>query len=163
MRLHASRLRWPEWLIGAGGVVLLGAMLLMPWYQLTLTSGPPGPQYLVAQQVDGWHGLTGARWLLLITILLALSAAFFQAQRRAPAVPVTLCLLASIFAGLAVLWLFVRVAIDPPAGREIGGWIGLLAAAAIAYGGFASVRLEGIEPVDGPLDIPKLNPAEAAR
>jgi hypothetical protein len=154
MGFRASRVRWPEWVIGAGGVVLLAAMLLMPWYTLTLISGPPGPKFSVANQVDGWHGLPGVHWLLLVTVALALAGILFQAQRHAPAVPVTLCLLASIFGGLTALWLIVRVPIAPPGGREIGGWIGLLGAAAIAYGGFRSVRLEGINPADGPAEIP---------
>ena len=162
MGLRASRLRWPEWVIGAGGVVLLAAMLLLPWYTLTLASHPPGPIYLIPQQVDGWNGLRHARWLVLLTVLAALAAAFFQAQRRAPALPVTLCLLASILGGLTTIWLIVRVLIDPPGGRGIGGWIGLLGAAAIAYGGFASVRKEGIARVDAPTEIPTVDLAGRA-
>ena len=157
MGLRASRLRWPEWLIGAGGVVLLGAMLLAPWYQLTAASAPPGPTYYVSENVDGWNGLSHARWLLLVTILIALGTAFFQAQRRAPALPVTLSLLAGMIAGLTTVWLIVRVIIAPAGGREIGGWIGLLATALIAYAGLASIRLEGIDPVDGPGEIPTVN------
>jgi hypothetical protein len=154
MGLRAVRLRWPEWLIGAGGLALLGSMLLLAWYQLTLTSGPPGPRYHVSQQVDGWNGLAHAHWLLLVTILMALAAAFFQAQRRAPALPVTLCLLVSLIAAITTAWLVVRVIVDPPGGREIGGWIGLLACATVAYGGLASMRLEGIHPADAPTEIP---------
>ncbi|HLY48623.1 MAG TPA: hypothetical protein VKR21_05450 [Solirubrobacteraceae bacterium] len=159
MHLRASRLRWPEWLIGAGGVVLLGAMLLLPWYQQTLVSGPGGPSYFAAQKVDGWNGLAHARWLVLAAVVLALAAAFFQAERRAPAVPVALCLLASVLGAVASVWLIVRVLISPPGGREIGGWIGLLASAVIAYAGFASLRLEGIAQVDGPAEIPTVSPA----
>ncbi len=160
MGLRASRLRWPEWLIGAGGIVLLGSMLLLSWYQVTLASTPPGPVYYVAEKVDGWNGLSHAHWLLLLTILMALSAAFFQAQRRAPALPVTLSLLASIVAGLTTVWLIVRVIIAPAGGREIGAWIGLLATAVIAYAGLASVRLEGIAPADGPGEVPTVNLAD---
>lgn len=156
MRLRSARLRWPEWLIGAGGVLLLAAMLLLPWYQLTLTSGGAGPKYFVPQQVDGWHGLAAGHWVLLATVVLALAAAFFQAQRRAPAVPLTVALLASLLGGVSVIWLVVRVIIDPPGGRGIGGWIGLIAAAAVTYGGYASLRLEGINPADAPVEIPTI-------
>jgi hypothetical protein len=156
MRLRATRLRWPEWLTGAGGLVLLGAMLLLPWYQVTLASGPGGPTYYVAEKLDGWNGLSHARWLLVLTVLLALAVGFFQAQRRAPALPATLSMLASVLAAFTTLWLVVRVVIAPAGGREIGGWVGLLAAAAIAYGGFSSVRLEGIDAADGPGEIPTI-------
>ena len=152
-------MRWPEWLVGLGGVALLGTMLLLPWYQLTLVSGPGGPSYFAAQKVDGWNGLAHAHWLVLATVVLALAAALFQAERRAPAVPVALSLLASVLAGLTTVWLIIRVLISPPGGREIGGWLGLLASALIAYAGYASVRLEGIQDVDGPPEIPTVNPA----
>jgi hypothetical protein len=111
----------------------------------------------VSQVLDGWNGLHHAHWLLLATILMALAAAFFQAQRRAPALPLTLSLLASLLGGASTLWLIVRVLANPPGGREIGGWIGLVAAGAIAYGGFASVRMEGIDAADGPAEIPTIS------
>jgi hypothetical protein len=154
MGLRASRLRWPEWTIGAGGLVLLAAMLLLPWYQVTRSSPPPPPIYYVTDQIDGWHGLTVGHWLFLITALVALATALFQAQRRAPAIPVTLTAFATILGGVSVLWLIARVLIDPPGGRGIGGWIGLLGAAAITYGGIASLRLEGIARADAPPEIP---------
>jgi hypothetical protein len=156
MRFVSARLRWPEWLVGAGAVVLLAAMLLLPWYQLTQASGGTGPKHHITRSVDGWHGLGHAHWLLLVTILLGLSVVFVQARRRAPAVPVTLCLFASVFGGLSALWLIYRVVIDPAGGRQIGGWVGLIAACAIAYGGFESLRQEGIAPSDAPAEIPTI-------
>ncbi len=160
MGSRASRLRWPEWLIGAAGVVLLGSMLLLSWYQITPSSAPSGPVYYVSEKLDGWNGLSHAHWLLLLTILTAISTALFQAQRRAPALPVTLSVLASIVAGLTTIWLIVRVIIAPAGGRLIGAWIGLLATALIAYAGLASMRLEGIAPGDGPGEVPKVNLAD---
>jgi hypothetical protein len=156
MRFVISRLRWPEWVIGAGALLLLAAMLLLPWYELTQASGGAGPKYYITVSVDGWNGLHNARWLLLVTSLLGLAAFVTQATRRAPAVPVTLCLFASLLGGLSGLWLIYRVLINPPGGREIGGWIGLIAACAIAYGGFESLRMEGIAPSDAPAEIPTI-------
>jgi hypothetical protein len=151
MGFDASRIRWPEWVVGVAGAALAASMLLLPWFSV---AGPPGPQPGAAYEVDGWDGLQHGRWLLLVTIVLALASLIAQATRRAPAVPVTLAVLASWSGGLSVAWLIYRVIIDPPGGREVGGWIGLIAAAAIAYGGYRSVRLEGIADRDGPHDIP---------
>ena len=143
--------------MGIGALVLLGSMLLLPWYSLTSVSAPPGPQYFIKTSVDGWHGLRHAHWLLLVTILVAFALVFFQATRRAPAVPVTLSLVAGVLGGLTVLWLIYRVLISPPGGsRELGGFIGLLGGLAIAYGGYASLRLEGIASADGPSAIPTI-------
>src|ERR1700761_936514 len=162
MRLRASRLRWPEWVTAAGGIVLLAAVLLMPWYTFTGSSHPPGPIFLIPQQVDGWNGLHTSHWLLLLTAVVALAAAFLQAQRRAPALPVNACVLASILGGVSTIWLIIRVLIAPPGGRGIGGWIGLLGAAAIAYGGYASVRKEGIARGEAPTEIPTIDLAGQA-
>lgn len=138
--MKASRLRWPEWLIGAGSAVLLASMLLLPWY---------------AHSVDGWNGLRHSRWLIVVTVAFGLAAGLVQAGRRAPAVPVTMTMLAGALGGLTVLWLIYRVLISPPgASRMVGGFIGLAASAAIAYGGWRSMRLDGISEADGPGEIP---------
>jgi hypothetical protein len=162
MGLRASRLRWPEWLVGAGGLLLLIAMFLMPWYTITLKSHPPGPIALIPQPIDGWHGLQVGHWFLLLAGLLALAATFFQAQRRAPALPVTLTVIATIFGGISVIWLIIRVLIVAPGGRGMGGWVALLGAAAITYGGLKSMRREGIAPEDGPAAIPQIDLSTAA-
>lgn len=155
MSFDASRIRWPEWVVGVGGALLLASMLLLPWFALATYSGPPGPPVPGApNKVDGWNGLTHGRWLVILAVLLALAAIISQARRRAPALPVTLVLLASWIGGLTFLYLIYRVIISPPGGREPGGWIGLIAAGAVAYGGYRSVRMEGIAAQDAPLDIP---------
>jgi hypothetical protein len=155
MRFDRTRLRRPELIVGIGGLALLGSMLLLPWYSLRSVSGPPAPLYLIKISVDGWNGLRDAHWLLLVTILVAFGLVFFQAARRAPAIPVVFSMLTAVLGGLTVVWLIYRVLIGPPGGgREIGGFIGLLAALAITYGGYASLRLEGIAPADGPGAIP---------
>lgn len=160
LRLEWSRLRWPEWVVGSGGLVLLVALLLMPWYTLILVSGPPGPRYFTTRSVDGWHGLTHARWLALLTVLAALAVVIFQARERAPAIPIAITVIAVPLAGVTLVWLIVRVLISPPGGREIGGWIGLLATAAVAYGGYRSIRLEGIAERDAPVEIPTVTVGE---
>src|ERR1700732_5314841 len=102
-------------------------MLLLPWYSVTSVSGPSGARYFVKRSVDGWNGLSHARWLLLLTIVVAFALVVFQATRRAPAVPVSFSLLAAALGGLTTLWLIYRVLISPPGGsRDVGGIIGLL-------------------------------------
>jgi uncharacterized membrane protein len=140
MQLQLKRLRWPEWVVGVGGLVLLASMVLLPWYK---------------RSVDGWDGLRHAHWLVLLTVLLALALYLFQAGRRAPAIPVTLSVFAAIGGGLASVWLIYRVLISPPGGSsEVGAFVGLLSALAIVYGGYASMRMEGIAASDAPAEIP---------
>lgn len=154
LRLRFSRLRWPEWLIGVGGLLLLASLLLMPWYTLILVSPPPGPRYFSTRSVDGWNGLTHARWPALVAVLVALAVVFFQARERAPALPVALTVIVVPLAALTFVWLVIKFLIAPPGGRSIGGWIGLVGSATIAYAGWRSMRLEGIAPADAPAEIP---------
>jgi branched-subunit amino acid ABC-type transport system permease component len=145
MSFDLSRLRRGEWVVGAGSVVLLVSMLLLPWYGGSDT-------------VDGWNGLTSFRWLAVVTLVLAGALLFLTATRSAPAVPVTISVVVAIFGAICAVWLIYRVAIDPVAGRKLGGWVALAGAAAIAYGGTSSVRREGISPKDAPAVIPTVDP-----
>jgi hypothetical protein len=152
MRFDWARIRSPEYVVGASSVVLLASMLLLPWYHLPSPTG--------THRVDGWNGLSHARWLLLVTVIVGLAAFLLQAAKRAPAVPVTMFMFAGFLGAGSAIWLIVRVLIDPPGGsRMVGGFIGLLAACGIAYGGYASIRAEGIAPGDAPRDIPKVDPS----
>lgn len=163
MHLRFSRLRWPEWVVGAGGLMLLGSMLLLPWYQQTRSTPGPPPKYFITVSVDGWHGANYARWLMLVTVLAAFAVVFFQARQRAPALPVAATVVAVPLAAATVVWLIVRVWIAPHGGREIGGWIGLLGAAAIVYGGYKSMVMEGIAPSDAPAEIPTVDLSQGER
>ena|SRR5436305_472344 len=138
MSFDLSRLRRGEWTVGAGAVVLLASMLLLPWYGDSRT-------------IDGWNALTHFRWLLVLTLLFAGALLFFSATRRAPAIPVTLSLFVAVLGAVCAAWLLYRVAIDPVAGRKVGGWVGLAGAAAIGYGGWSATRRTGIAQSDAPV------------
>lgn len=162
--LRAYRVRWPEWVAGLSAVVLLVAMLLFTWFSFPpRASGGPGPKYyVVGNSEDGWHGLSHAHWLLLVTIVAAFGLVLFQAARPAPPIPVTFSLLVMVLGGLSTVWLLVRVVFDPPAGRNFGGWLALVSAAVLTWAGYQSVRMEGIAPQDTPQDIPTVTLDELA-
>jgi drug/metabolite transporter (DMT)-like permease len=145
MSFDLSRLRRGEWTVGAGSVVLLASMLFLPWYGDSRT-------------IDGWNALNHFRWLVVVTLIASGALLFFAATRRAPAVPVTVSLFVSVLGAACTAWLLYRVAIDPVAGRKLGGWVGLAGAAAITYGGFSATRREGIAPQDAPAEIPTVEP-----
>jgi hypothetical protein len=131
-------------------VVLLASMLSLPWY-----GG--------SQTIDGWVGLRHFRWLAVVTLVLAVALLLFQATQPAPAIPVALSVFVAIFGALTSAWLILRVGIDPPSGRKLGGWVGLAGALAIMYGGCASLRREGISPKDEPAVIPTVDPSPESR
>jgi hypothetical protein len=159
MDVDPSRLRRGEWLAGVGGVLLLVFMFLLPWY------GPSGSADAAAgtspgsTSLNAWHSLTTVRWLMLLTILAVLSLVFFQATRRAPALPVSLSVITTVLGGLTVLALIYRLLINVPGSdsgldARTGAFLGLVSACAIAIGAFASLREEGLSPRDAPTTIP---------
>lgn len=164
LQFERARLRWPEWVVAASALVLLIVMFVMSWYSVALPYIPPGPRYYAQPvTVDGWHGVSHLRWLLLVTIIVAFALFLLQATRRAPALPVTFSLLATLLGGLSVIWLFVRVIIDPPGGRCAGGWVALVAAIVLTWGAWRSLRMEGILGTDAPAHIPTVAPPEQER
>jgi hypothetical protein len=147
-------------------------MLGLSWFTITQASGgtrattpasaaggqPLHPEVALTQySINGWRGLAHAHWLLLVTIILALALLVIQATHRAPPMPVTVSLLVMFLAGLSAIWLIVRVLIDPPGGRDAGGWLALICTLFLTWSAYKSVRMEGIAPEDEPADIPTVH------
>jgi hypothetical protein len=169
MGFKTSRVRWPEWAVATSALALLLIMLGPSWFTLSQQSGgtrATTPASAGAGQaihptiatinysINGWRGLVHAHWLLLITILLGFALLVAQATRRAPGVPVSIAVFVTILAGASAIWLFVRVAIDPPGGRNLGGWLALICSTALTGSAWKSLRTEGIAPEDERHDIP---------
>ena len=53
--------------------------------------------------------------------------------------------------------------IDPLADEQVGAYLGLLSALVLAYGGYESLRQEGIATRDAPADIPVIRPGGETR
>jgi hypothetical protein len=159
MGFERSRLRSGEVIAGVAAVVLLLSVFLLPWYGLTGAIAPVAARLGVSTSVNGWQSLTSLRWLMLVTILAALALVYLQGTRRSPALPASFSLLVMLLGGFTALALIYRVLINVPGNnavvdQKIGGFIGLISGCAIAYGGYRSLREEGIAPHDEPEDIP---------
>jgi hypothetical protein len=138
MELVPSRLRRGELTAAAAALVLLVLMLVLRCYGSRTT----------------WETLTGWRWLGLVTVLTAFALAYFQAARRAPALPAVLSTVLTVLSLLSALWLAVDVALVQPAHERFSSVLCLLAAGGLFYGALRSLREEGISPRDQPRDIP---------
>jgi hypothetical protein len=147
MDLDPGRLRRGELLAGTGAVLLLVFLLAGKWY------GRGGGAH------TGWEALTSLRWLLLVTIAAALALVAAQVARRSPAIPVTLSMIVTVLGLITVLALIYRVLINAPAHEQAGAFLGLLFAIGLAYGGYLSLREEGIARRDAPREIPIVRPS----
>ncbi len=142
MDFDPSRLRRGELLAAAGAVLLLVFMLAGKW----------------AGSRSGFQALVSLRWLVAVTIAAALGLVVVQVTRRAPAVPVTMSLIVTVLGIITVLALIYRVLLNPPAQQHAAAYLGLVSAIGLAYGGYLSMREEGIARRDAPRDIPVVRP-----
>jgi hypothetical protein len=167
MRPRASRLALGDYLLGAGGSVLLVSLFGLPWYQAP--SQIRGALLLMGQglrhtgfQTFMWTGL-----LCVLVGVLALAEVWLQLSRRSPAVPVVTAIVLAPLSVLLSLVLVVRVLIVVPsvqlpagsgAGLETcaGAYIGLAAALAITAGAWLSLRRDRVDPGDSPVQIETL-------
>jgi hypothetical protein len=167
MQFHLSRLRRGELVAGGAAVVLLLCVFLLPWYGLNSSFAAIAQRLGVSTSLNGWQSLTTLRWLMLVTILAAVALVYLQGTRRAPALPATLSLIVTLLGGLTALSLVYRVLINVPGAssvvdRKAGAFLGLVSGFAIAYGGYRSLREEGVAPQDERTDIPTIEPGERA-
>jgi hypothetical protein len=138
-------------------VLLLVFMVALHWYGVKTPRGWNAATLGVPTSFTGWDALSHLRWLVVITVVSALALAYFQAAQRAPAIPACLSVIVTVLAIVTFVVLAYRVVIDVPGSgdlhQEAGAWLGLLSALGIVYGGYASMRKEGISPRDAPGEV----------
>jgi len=130
---------------GACALLLGIVMFALAWYGVDRIPGGQSHGGSVVSTINGWHGLTGVRWLILVTVVLALGAPVM------PAVPVSRQAVAGVrlatlvLGGVTAVALIIRVLIDLPApervvDQKLGALLGLLASLGIAYGAIEAIR-----------------------
>jgi hypothetical protein len=155
MRPLLSRVRAPEWAIGASALGL-GLSLALEWY------GPPdasldtgagsalrGPGALAA---CGFDALPTLRWLVVASSLSGVGTWWLQATRRAPALPVCATVVTWTLSAINGALIAGRVAVGRPASAapRAGAFVGLAFALALPAAAYRSMRRDGIRPEDGP-------------
>jgi len=143
MDFRASRLRFGETIAAIAAVILLVDLLAASWYSVSAAGASGG-------SATGWEALTVLRWLILVTAAVALALAWFQATRRAPALPSSLSVIATVLGTITTLTLIWRVLIslpgpDGPAlsiSADLGAYVGLVGALLLAAGALWSLREE---------------------
>ena len=142
-----ARVRSGELVAGLGGLALLVFMFVPDWYTVKGPLAPTLANLGGRTTWDGWWGLAGARYLILLSVISALALLYFQAAQRAPAIPATFSVIVTVLGVASVLALIYRLLAGPPAeggflDQQAGVYLGLLAALAVTYGGYRSLREE---------------------
>ncbi len=154
--MDLARLRFGDWVMGIGGLAVLGVMFL-DWY------GPPDELlYAPASlQYNAWEAFAVNDVILALAALLAVAAAVMTAVHPTAAVPLALGALAALVSLLALVLVVIRV-IWPPdlfadevpleTAREAGAWLGLVATSVLVGGCLASIRDERLPEPEHPVE-----------
>lgn len=144
--MDVSKLTNGEKIAGISGILLLLIMFIFDWFSIEAEGG-------IGPSVGGnaWDTMEIIRWLLLLAALSGIALAIVGAQANQPNMPVALSAVTAGLGILGVIFVIIRI-ISPPdeglgdlvdVGRSIGVWLGLIAVAGVAYGGWTAMQEEG--------------------
>jgi hypothetical protein len=155
MGFDSGRLRRSDWTIVGGSLAFFIFLFFFDWYG----AGYEGPAAVgsglgVSQGFSGWHTFTSSRWIWLLTIVVSLGAVALVAAERELQLSVSAGTIVAGLGALSTLLIGYRIVHHPSGGASFAGgsftygirvgiWLGLIAAASIAYGGYLKMGEEG--------------------
>jgi hypothetical protein len=148
-----SRLSQGELIAGIAGFVLL-IDLWFDWYGVKVTAGGGLLKgFTIGASANAWESFGLIDIILFLVALIAIGAAVLRALNRLPDMPWPPATVVTIAGGIALLLILFRI-IDTPVdthgvqgidvSRKLGVWLGLLAAAALTYGGWRAMQESGV-------------------
>jgi quinol-cytochrome oxidoreductase complex cytochrome b subunit len=148
--MDADRLRTGE-LIAAVSAVALFIIMFLPWFGVGGVAGEALEQAQdlgfageVETSANAWESFDFIDLVLLVTIVIAVGLAVATMAAQTVALPVAASAITAGLGVLSTLLILYRI-IDPPGDADRKFWIflGLIAAAGIAYGGWRAMQEEG--------------------
>jgi hypothetical protein len=133
-----------ELLSAVCALCLLIAMFALEWFGV---DGVPGRTRSLAWAENAWHGLTLVRWLMLLSIAVAIGAPLLHVTQRSHGAKTSTSRAVLALGSLTSLLLIYRVLIDLPSANQVvdqklGAFVGVLCALGVALGGYEGVREE---------------------
>lgn len=153
--MDLNRLSMGDKIAGGSAIALLLIMTIFKWFGLEVESNVAG--FGVSDSLNAWKSFSFIDIILLVTCLAALGMVYMRASNSNVDLPVSMSVLVAALGALSTLLIIFRL-ISPPdfetggidvAGvdinntREIGAFLGLIAAAALTYGGFRAMEEDG--------------------
>jgi hypothetical protein len=155
MSFDVSRLRRSDWITGGGAIAFFVFLFFFNWYGGSYKGTvPAGGSFGANISSTGWDTFTNSRWIWLLTIIVAIGAVVLVAGQRKLELPVQPSALVAGLGALSTLLILYRIIHHPSGGAsfagasfsygiKIGIWLGLIAAAAVTYGGYLMMSEEG--------------------
>jgi hypothetical protein len=133
--MDIARLRRGELIAGASGLALF-IIMFFNWFGVE--------EFGIGVSFNAWESFDFIDLVLLLTVIVAVGLAVATAAARTVALPVAASAITAGLGIIATLLVLYRI-IDPPEelGREFGVWLGLIASAGVAAGGWLSMQEEG--------------------
>lgn len=142
--MDTSKISFGEMIAGAAGVVLL-IVMFFPWYGASVNLGGVS----AGANVSAWEAFSFVDILLFLVVLVAVGLAIARATGRMPDLPQPPGLIVAAAGALAVILILFRLLVVPDGGisgvdvdisRKFGAFLGLIAAAGIAFGGWTAMN-----------------------
>jgi hypothetical protein len=137
-----------ELIAGAGALLLLVSLVFLKWFGVGGTAGRFAPRAAATGSEGAWHTLTLLRWLVLLTVAVALVPLLLRLARRWLGPPRRTNTLVAALGGVTTLLLGYRVLVDLPdpshvVDQKAGAILGLLGALLVVVGGVESMHTRG--------------------
>ena len=134
-----------ELIAAVSGAVLLVAMVALKWFGVAVADGQFAPRSGTLGAQSAWQALTTLRWLMVLTIAVALAAGVLKRLQREHAARTDVSAIVIALGSVTSVLLVYRVLIALPGSgavvdQKLGAVIGLFGAIGIAFGGFRSRR-----------------------
>jgi len=126
-------------------LLLLIIMFALEWYGVDGIPGRSGSRTGTVSAQNAWNGLTLIRWLMLVTIAVAFTAAAMHFRRPTQVVVASTRLALLVLATLTAASLVYRVLIVLPSpdrvvDQKLGAILGVISALGLALGAYEAVR-----------------------
>ncbi len=139
--------------LSAVSAVLLFVFMFFDWFGVKISGVPGFSGDVSGSGGSAWDALDVIPIFLMLAIVVAIGVAVIRLTDADVEPPVSLNAIVAALGGFAVLLILYRI-ISPPdfgsfggvtveATRKFGIFLGLIAAAGIAYGGYSAMREEG--------------------
>jgi hypothetical protein len=134
-----------ELISASSALCLLLVMFLFEWYGVAGVPDPSAARPAISSAENAWNGLPVVRWVMLLTIVVALGSVVLHASQRTHGSRTDTSGLVTVLGSLTAVLLCYRVLISLPAGnrvidQKLGAVLGLICALGIALGGYESTR-----------------------
>lgn len=156
MSFDFTRLSRADQIVGGSAVAFFIALFLFKWYGGSVSA--PAENVSFGTSLNGWHAFHNSRWIWLVTIIVAVGATAVAGGVLELRGPVPPSVAVAALGALSTVLVAYRILHHPSGGSsatvggvhlsssygiKLGIWLGLIAAAGIAYGGWLGMRDDG--------------------